>query len=405
MKKYNLDDKSDMFSEIPKKNSEYKKRLLNVKSKYMDDYNNSNKTSKYMEDRHFNNILETYFEDYNKIKDKFGFRNNEEKDKKDFANIKVGIDETEYLEKKESFKQIFSQDLFYIQDFNFDVCDNLINDLPKDNNNSLLKTIQTKEDYELRLQGFPKNKKNEIQEEENTGIKEEKSEENKINLNSENNKELNNEINNNNEVKNSINNIEDNKQIKDKDNDIKLTQPKLEGDDENLIILENKNNDYMKFEDIIKYDFEKDYKIPEYKIPNKIKLEIENQKKEEEKQKLIYEENKNNNIIIPPKENDNNDLKTTNDLIKNDNNNNNEGGLIKSDDNNNDLNMKKEPVNEESKNEEKINNIPEENKNNFDENNNFKKDKDEQFDEIDVNDLKEIEDDEDENKKYNDFHT
>ena len=67
--------------------------------------------------------------------------------------------------------------------------------------------------------------------------------------------------------------------------------------------------------------------------------------------------------------------------------------------------MKKEPVNEESKNEEKINNIPEANKNNFDENNNFKKDKDEQFDEIDVNDLKEIKDDEDENKKYNDFHT
>ena len=39
----------------------------------------------------------------------------------------------------------------------------------------------------------------------------------------------------------------------------------------------------MKFENIIESDFDKDYKIPEYKIPNKIKEETEKEQSEESK--------------------------------------------------------------------------------------------------------------------------
>ena len=59
----------------------------------------------------------------------------------------------------------------------------------------------------------------------------------------------------------------------------------------------------MKFEDIISSDFEKDYKIPEYNIPNDVIKEL---KKEE-------------------KENNNNNLKEVNNIIKN---NEEEGALI-----------------------------------------------------------------------------
>ena len=57
---------------------------------------------------------------------------------------------------------------------------------------------------------------------------------------------------------------------------------------------------------------DKEYKIPEFKIPNRIKEEIENEQKEEEEKKLIYEENKNNNTN--PNENIN---KIVNDIRKN----------------------------------------------------------------------------------------
>ena len=53
----------------------------------------------------------------------------------------------------------------------------------------------------------------------------------------------------------------------------------------------------MKFKNIIENDFDKNYKIPEYKIPNKIKEETEKEQREEESKKIIYENNLNNNLI------------------------------------------------------------------------------------------------------------
>ena len=94
-------------------------------------------------------------------------------------------------------------------------------------------------------------------------------------------------------------------------------EEKEEKEDINKLILENKNKEHMKLEDIIKCDFNKEYIIPEYKIPNEIKKEIENNKKEEENQKKIYEDNKNNQNNDLIKDNNNN-LQTVKDIIKKD---------------------------------------------------------------------------------------
>ena len=59
--KYSCDDKLNIYSNPPMNYSAYKKRLLNTKSRYMDDYKNSTaRISKYNEEKNFNNLLTNY---------------------------------------------------------------------------------------------------------------------------------------------------------------------------------------------------------------------------------------------------------------------------------------------------------------------------------------------------------
>ena len=88
------------------------------------------------------------------MKSEYKFKN----DKK-LKNTNYEYEEKDLKIKPQNLNRIISGDLYDTKDFNFDLCDNLINDLPKGDNNSLIKTIQNKEDYELRLQEFPCNKK------------------------------------------------------------------------------------------------------------------------------------------------------------------------------------------------------------------------------------------------------
>ena len=459
--------KLDISRESPPiNNKEYKKRLANAKSKYMDDYKNSNKKSEFMEEKYFNNLLNTYYEDYNKLKNKYNL-----KDLDDSDNKKAEINDEEYQIKKKDINQIFSGDLFDIQDFNFDFCDNLINSLPKENNFTLLKTTQNKEDYELRLKGFNQSKKNDTLKEEN-----EEEEEDKVNITGKNSDDLNNiknidnNINNKNTNENIINNtsenninniarndneekesiayIENDEQFKENnDNYLKLNQQKIdedlplfsdiissnynknyripfyehneeeelkksqeekysdfekekvvskeikENDDdkENNLILINENKENYKFEDIIKNDFNGDYKIPEYKIQKNIQKEIETNQKKEEDKKSTNEENKANDIN---NNNDNNNI-NNNLPVMNDKINIKESGAFIENDSNKEKESGAFIENDEEK--EKV-------KNENQENNNNKINYEEEFEKIDVDKLKEIDETDDENKKYNDFH-
>ena len=423
--KYQCDNKLSIYSNALN-NSQYKKRIANVKSKYMQDFNNQPKMSKYCEEKNFNNLLTNYYQDYNMLKSKYNLNETEESDKNEYD-----INEEEFLIKRQNIDKIFSGDLFNIQDINFDLTDNLINELPREKNNniSLIKNTQIKEDYDMRLQESLKNKKyivpNEDEENENEG---ENEYEDNVNLQAENNNEIilednNNENNNNiskenNEINISEHNNKNNDDIKifesmqylendaqfnleNNDNYLILNQPNLnkddlplfqdiissnynknyrvpfyehpdivpvnedrvkkveerhsdfeddkknqkenidnnhadfnnnindihnneKNDDENVLILENRNNENIKLDDILNSNFQGEYLIPEYKIPNKIKMEIEEEKKEEQNKKLIYSENimkvDNINNELQKSNNANNDnLPIVNDLIQNNN--------------------------------------------------------------------------------------
>ena len=429
-------------------NKEYKKKLRNVKPRYLEIFKNKNKRSKFMEDKYFNNLMTSYIEDYNKLKNKYHF-----KDDEDMKNTNIEIDKKDYDLKKQDINKIFSGNILDIKDFNFDICDNLINDMPKDDNITLLKSTQNKEDYEYRLQGIAKNKKNET-------LKEENEEEDMVNIkgkdsgnliiNGKDKKDINNsELKNNNNIineKNMNDNNDDNKvkesevyikndaQFKENDNYLKLNQQKLDDDlpllydilssnynknykipfyehekdetlkksednysdfekgkileeaDENHLILINENKENLKFEDIIRSDFDKDYKIPEYKVINSIQIEKVNKQPDNQKQRVDYEENKIGNKIAV---NNNNNLLS--DKIR-------ESGALA------------EVENENNKNDEEKKDVePKNEKVNIDNNNKDKRDNDENydfneenFDKIAVDDLKDIEDF-DEEKKYNDF--
>ena len=453
----NINDEINENISEPMSNKEYKKMIANAKSKYMQDYKDTtNKKSKFMEEKYFNNLLSTYYDDYIKLKNKFNL-----KDKDDTEKNNLNVDEKDYEIKKENINQIFSGDLLEIQDFNFDVCDNLINEIPKENNYTLLKSTQNKKDYELRLQGFNNNKNQNQKINKSLTLNEEQNEdeEDKVNLKGKNSTEkinndknidindnnINNEENNINNIEKNVNEekesfeyMENNEQFNENnDNYLILNQQnidedlplfsdiisskynknyrvpfyehdeeeknieikkveKIEYDDENKLILVNENKKYMKFEDIIKNDFNEDYKIPEYKIPNDIKKEIEEEQKNKQEQKINNEENKKNDVI-------NNEV---NNVIKIKE----SGAFIE--DNGTKVEEKKE--NENIKEENDSNKIKKEENNN---NDNYD---DEKFEKIDVDKLNEIDDDsgnnnignnndqnnynnDEENKKYNDF--
>ena len=428
-------------------NKEYKKKLRNVKPRYLEIFKNKNKRSKFMEDKYFNNLMTSYIEDYNKLKNKYHF-----KDDEDMKNTNIEIDKKDYDLKKQDINKIFSGNILDIKDFNFDICDNLINEIPKDDNITLLKSTQNKEDYEYRLQGIAKNKKNET-------LKEENEEEDMVNIKGKDSGNLiingkdkkdknNNDVKNNKNIINENNmndNNEDNKakesevyiengaQFKENDNYLKLNQQKsddelpllydilssnydknykipfyehekdetlkksednysdfekgkiLEKADENHIILINENKENMKFEDIISSDFDNDYKIPEYKVINSIQIEKVNKQPDNQKQRVDNEENKIGNKIAV---NNNNNLLS--DKIRE------SGALaeVENEDNKNDEEKKEVELKNEKVN---IDNIKDKRDN--DENYDFN---DENFDKVAVDDLKDIEDF-DEEKKYNDF--
>ena len=217
--KYSCDDKLGIYSNpyLPKNNYEYRKILSNVKSKYMDDYNTSKKFSKYSEEKKFNNLLTNYYQDYNILKTKYNFTEEDNEEPNDY-----NITDEEYFNKRQNVEKIFSGDLYDIQDINFDVTDNLLMELPKENNYSLIKNTQIKEDYDFRLQGFNKNNKYFVPNDEKI-VDEENDNENEFDEN-------------NNNINININNIN---YINSKDNQMKLLDMKYK-EIENKYKKENK---------------------------------------------------------------------------------------------------------------------------------------------------------------------
>ena len=64
-----------------------------------------------MEDKYFNNLMTSYIEDYNKLKNKYHF-----KDDEDMKNTNIEIDKKDYDLKKQDINKIFSGNILDIKD-------------------------------------------------------------------------------------------------------------------------------------------------------------------------------------------------------------------------------------------------------------------------------------------------
>ena len=137
--KYNCDKKLEIYLS-PLHKSQNKKKISKLESKNNKDVMNKPKKSKYNNEKGKENLLKNY--ELNK--------NN------------YDINKEEFLIKRQNIDKIFLADYVNVQDLNFNMTDNLINELSKEkniiNDFSLIKNKQIKDDYDMRLQEFYKNK-------------------------------------------------------------------------------------------------------------------------------------------------------------------------------------------------------------------------------------------------------
>ena len=274
--KYNCDKKLDIYLS-PLHKSQNKKKISKLESKNNKDVMNKPKKSKYNNEKGKENLLKNY--ELNK--------NN------------YDINKEEFLIKRQNIDKLFLADYVNVQDLNFNMTDNLINELSKEkniiNDFSLIKNKQIKDDYDMRLQEFYKNKEYITPNENNFNLQIEK--------NNINNNYINNEIKfieNYNRFNHEIQLVENKNYMND------LSQFFLKNNENYLIqnqLYLIKNNSPL-YSDNISSDFGGNVNLPFYEcyaqFPEKEKL------KNEEKEYLHSETNKHNKIENI--NNDNNDL-------------------------------------------------------------------------------------------------
>ena len=248
------------------------------------------------EDREFHQLLNAYFNDYNKFHKKYiiPYMPQKEEPKSDFD-----INQYE-LKKKNISSLFFNYDLKNVEDYDFYFTDNLINTMYNGDNDTIIKNMQIKNDYEIRLNG---NKRKEIKinnfmdnddyndydDDDHDGNKGKKR---NIVFNEE--KGSGTESSNMNKKKYQLYKVNEDEKKNEEDND-----------DQNIFYLQNRNiaqddnflnfktNIYFNtslplFSDIIKSNFNENYDAPIYEIPQSVlNEEKENQIKKDNIQKLI----------------------------------------------------------------------------------------------------------------------
>ena len=226
--KYQCDDKLKIYSEVPLNNRQYKKMISNAKSRYMNDYYNTPRYNPKKDEKTFNNLLNSYYTDFNKLKKKYNFIEDEQDYEEEEEEQNNNVDYGEYNEKKNNLYSLFLfNNMSDIDEINFDLTDNLINNLNKGKNNTLLKNTQTQKDYDLRLKELIKLPNDDEEEEPNNSSK-----------------------------------------FPSKKNESEIFYlDNIEIIDENYLKLENNNSSEL-FEDIIKSNNGKEYQPPLYVISN-----------------------------------------------------------------------------------------------------------------------------------------
>ena len=271
----------------------YKRNLMKAKTIYMD--NSINNYNKKKEEQALNQLLNRYYQDYNKLAK---FHKILTKPVKKERNA---FDFNQYECKKKNISSLFfNYDIKFNEDKSFQFTDDLINSMNNGKNNTLIKSLQIKNDYEKRLYG---NKRNKIKY--NNFIDDNEDNYDDENENDNENYNENDEYNNN---KRKLNNMENNSggipgtyldRTKLKLSNINDIKERTEEYDENIFYLNDgdnlkddnflnfktniySNNDYLPlFNEIIQSNFNDNYEAPLYEIPQSVL----NEEKEEENKK------------------------------------------------------------------------------------------------------------------------
>lgn len=280
--KYYCDNKLKIYTDVPLSNSQYQKMIENAKPRYMNDYYNTPKFNRRKDEKSFNNLLNSYYSDYKKLKNKYNFIE-EEQNEEDYPEDQNNnyVDYEEFQQKKRNIYSLFlSNDTMDLDDINFDLTDNLINNMYDGRKETLLKNTQTNNDYNLRISGKDYNPKSNQYMIKRDNIKDNPEEENKI---SENNNEDN--------IDNVV--IDDNKSEEEEnipENEIfYIDEDKIKDKDDNYLILKyNKNNaeDLPLLEDIINNEYNEIYKPPIYDMPETETEKLKPEKKKNKSKKV-----------------------------------------------------------------------------------------------------------------------
>ena len=153
--KYYCDNKLKIYTDVPLSNSQYQKMIENAKPRYMNDYYNTPKFNRRKDEKSFNNLLNSYYSDYKKLKNKYNFIE-EEQNEEDYPEDQNNnyVDYEEFQQKKRNIYSLFlSNDTMDLDDINFDLTDNIINNMYDGRKETLLKNTQTNNDYNLRISG------------------------------------------------------------------------------------------------------------------------------------------------------------------------------------------------------------------------------------------------------------
>ena len=294
--KYQNDDKLKIYKESSMNKFQYKQMIENAKPRFMNEYLNSTKNNRKSNEKNLNNLLNGYMNNYKKLKNKYNFIKNEDyQDDSEEENNYFNYED--FQEKKRDLNLLFlSYEIPVLENINFDLTDDLINNLNKGKNETLLRNTQINTDYNLRLKEANIFKYNYLIEKENKG-------ENKIeNIEEENNNKQNKEqIQKESDKKNIIKEknydinqkkederekVENKKTIEDEEEEIYyLDDDKQENNDDDYLILKYKNDDFdglHKFKDIINSNYNKEFELPLYEI-SKSEINKYSQKEKEKK--------------------------------------------------------------------------------------------------------------------------
>ena len=269
----------------------YNRHYNNSKTLKIDECcKNLQKFHRRRQDKEFNKLLNNYYQDYNKFKNRQKFIpmiNKEEKNSFDYNKYQVKKNNLSVL--------FFAYDIRNNENINFSVTDELIKSMYNGNDeNTLIKCTQIRDDYEMRLNGNKKkgkrHKKNEEDEEEK-GYRKRK----KIDFNEEvSSGDQSSSFKNENESKNKRRvEIKRANRIEEEDVDDEKFSFIENGEkiiDDNYLRMTNipDDNNISLFKDIINKNYNEEYKLPTYKIPKSVFEEEEDEKKNSEELQNMY---------------------------------------------------------------------------------------------------------------------